>query len=168
MLCLSSCRNMNTVSFMLPLTGRSPASAPCSSACPVHSEVPGVGPSLQRDLLLPFDHPSPEARIKVTDIYRLASRRTDLQHSLLTFITHLYDLPDFTLCLQFVQLQEGCPNRLVAPQETTVRWHTATTSPLESQHSKNILLIFSSDMNGSKVTSQQRWEKKQHISHLTR
>lgn len=61
--------------------------------------------------------------------------------------THLHDLPDFTLWLQFVQLYEGRPNRLVAPQETAVRRHAATESPKQSQHGNTQLIFNHSDMN---------------------
>lgn len=36
---------------------------------------------------------------------------------------HFYDLSDFTLHLQFVQLYNSCPDWLVAPQETSGRRH---------------------------------------------
>ncbi len=133
-----------TLCLMLPFNGRSPASARCSSACPVRSEAHAVAPSLQRDLLWAYDRPSPDTgdtRIHVIyHIYRPAGRQWRclswqrmawffLKLQLTNQITHLYDLPDFTLGLQFVQLNERHPDRFVAPQETAVRRHTATASP---------------------------------------
>lgn len=35
--------------------------------------------------------------------------------------THLHDLPDLTLRLQFVQLHHGRPDWFIAPEETAVR-----------------------------------------------
>lgn len=56
------CTSINTVYPMLPVWGRSPASARCSSACPVRSEAPAAGPSLQRGLPWAYDRPSPDTR----------------------------------------------------------------------------------------------------------
>lgn len=43
-----------------------------------------------------------------------------------TRLPHFYDLSDFTLQLQFVQLDNSCPDWLVAPQETSGRQHNST------------------------------------------
>lgn len=60
---------------MLPVTGRSPASAQCSSACPDRSEAPAGAPSLPLDLLWVYDRPSPDTRSRVTDFYGHTSRQ---------------------------------------------------------------------------------------------
>ena len=46
---------------------------------------------------------------------------------------HLYDLSNFTLWFQFLHLHVGRPDRLVAPQETAVRWHGENSVTMATQ-----------------------------------
>lgn len=58
------------------MTGRSPASAQCSSACPDHSVAPAAAPSLQLDLLWAYGRPSPDTGVIVPFIYRHTSHQS--------------------------------------------------------------------------------------------
>lgn len=108
----------SVLSATVPVTVRSPATALYFSAYPVRSEAPAVGSWPQHDLLWPCARPSPDIRMMFADVTKMSTCL--FLSSMSVFLSlYLYDFPDFTLWLQFVQLHESHPDRLVAPQEAS-------------------------------------------------
>lgn len=102
---------------------RSPASARCSSARPVRSEAPAAAPSPPPDPPWASGRSSPETEMgvkrKIGNGLKHSWRNQNRAAKAPARLPHLYDLSDFTLHLQLVQLDDSCADGLVAPKETS-------------------------------------------------